>query len=147
MLFVQKLVPHAVLPTIAHPGEDLAYDLYATEDTAIIPRSVVKVPTGIAAVFYDVGKKYGLLVRDRSSMALKGAFVVAGVIDYGYHGEICVCMRYDHPDDWTFHIKRGDKIAQLIPIPIVAHGALEVESLDDNFLSKRGTDGFGSTGK
>lgn len=112
-LLVQKLHPDAKLPTVAHPGEDAGYDIFALEDVFLQPNQQVLVRTGIAARYvgdppsFDLytarlGDKhspppetprYWLEVRDRSSMALKnGLHTMAGVVDAGWTGEIGVVM-------------------------------------------------------
>lgn len=110
-LLVKKLHPDAKLPTVAYPGEDLGYDIYALEDTFLEPNKQVIVKTGIAAVYIGDplplspavrlgGKwvapeapKYGLEVDDRSGMAAKnGIHTLAGKIDAGYRNEIGVVM-------------------------------------------------------
>lgn len=136
-LRVKKLHPDAQLPTKAHHG-DLGFDLYALEDTVLEPRMVTKVRTGIACGF-PTG--YGALLRDRSSVATKQqVFVVAGVIDYGYRGEVLVAM-HNPGDPVTF--KKGDKIAQMILTLVILTQVREVTELDD---TTRGTNGWGSTG-
>jgi dUTPase len=94
MLRVKLLDPAARLPVVAHPGEDLGYDLFALEATELAPRATVRVRTGIAveARHPATGAALGLLVRDRSSMAAKGIATTAGVIDAGYRGEILILM-------------------------------------------------------
>ena len=86
---VKKLVDTAILPTKAHTG-DLGYDLYAQQPLAIFPGEVKLVSTGISIEFPE---GYGALLRDRSSVATKQyLFVVAGVIDNGYTGEIKIAL-------------------------------------------------------
>ena len=74
MLKVLKLDQHAVTPTVANAGEDLGFDVYALEDTLLPRNTPVRVRTGIAVHFEKISskqEKFGLLVRDRSSMASK----------------------------------------------------------------------------
>lgn len=147
MLKVKKLDPDAIIPTCAHPGEDLGFDLYALEGTLLLPGSVTKVRTGISARFVS-SASWGLLVRDRSSMAVRGITVSSGVIDAGYSGEICVLMTLSSDTNfWEdgYTIKKGDKIAQMIPTPVFT--AVEITEVDELPLSSRGEDGFGSTGQ
>jgi len=151
MLKVQLLDPRAIVPTCAHPGEDLAYDIYALEDTAVDPAlPCVKIRTGIAAYFDPPSngsgerRNYGLLVRDRSSMAAKGLFVTAGVIDAGYRGEIVILMSSQRREPAPYQIQAGDKIAQLIPLPVLTS---EVEVVAELPATSRGAEGFGSTGR
>lgn len=63
----------AKLPVVAHPGEDLGYDLFALETTTLEPRKTVRVRTGISVEARHPGTDapLGLLVRDRSSMAAR----------------------------------------------------------------------------
>jgi dUTP pyrophosphatase len=74
MLRVKRLEAGARLPVVAHPGEDLGYDVFALEGDPLAPRITVKLRTGIAVEARDpqTGAPLGLLVRDRSSMAARG---------------------------------------------------------------------------
>ncbi len=144
MLRVKLLDPAAKLPVVAHPGEDLGYDLFALEATELAPRSTVRVRTGIAveARHPATGAALGLLVRDRSSMAAKGIATTAGVIDAGYRGEILILMT--NLGDIALGIKAGEKIAQMIPVPVLTGTIEEVPALED---SNRADKGFGSSGQ
>jgi len=147
MLNVLKLDPRAVVPTVANPGEDLGFDIYALEDTLLPPHTPVRVRTGIAVHFEraeDPREKFGLLVRDRSSMASRGVVASGGVIDAGYRGELLVLLT-SYASASPFAIKAGDKIAQLIPLPVLTGaGVAETAELA---TSARGQNGFGSTGR
>ena len=131
-------------PVVAHPGEDLGYDLFALEGAALAPRATVKVRTGIAVEARNpaTGAPLGLLVRDRSSMAARGIATTAGVIDAGYRGEILVLMT--NLGEASIELKAGEKIAQMIPVPVLTGAVEEVESLED---SARAEKGFGSSGR
>jgi dUTP pyrophosphatase len=144
MLRVKLLEPGARLPVVAHPGEDLGYDLFALETTLVAPRATIRVRTGIAveARHPDTGVPLGLLVRDRSSMAARGIATTAGVIDAGYRGEILILMT--NLGDAAIELKAGEKIAQMIPVPVLTGAVEEVASLED---SARAEKGFGSSGK
>lgn len=98
MLKVKLLDKMAIAPSVANPGEDIAYDLYALEDTTIRINCVTKVRTGIALACMRDEKPYGLLMRDRSSMAAKGIAITGGVIDAGYRGEVMVLLNFIAPD-------------------------------------------------
>ena len=143
MLRVKLLQPGARLPTVAHPGEDLGYDLFALEAAALPSGSTVRLRTGIAVEARDPqsGAPLGLLVRDRSSMAARGLAVTGGVIDAGYRGEIMVLMT--NLGETIADIKPDDKIAQMIPIPVLTGTVERVESLVE---SARAGKGFGSSG-
>ncbi len=138
-LQVKLLSKNATLPQKAHSG-DLGYDLYAGESAAIFPGETKVVKTGIAIQF-PAG--YGGVIKDRSSVATKkGLFTVAGVIDNGYIGEICIAL-YNGTDS-LIHVAPGEKIAQLVLIPTVN---FEVEEVDEVVSAdQRGDGGFGSTG-
>lgn len=143
MLRVKKLEPGARMPLVAHAGEDLGYDVFALEALVLEPRATAKVRTGIAveARNPETGSPLGLLVRDRSSMAARGIATTGGVIDAGYRGEILVVMT--NLGDAAVELKAGEKIAQMVPVPVLTGLVEEVESLE---ASVRAAKGFGSTG-
>lgn len=146
-LHVVRLDPNAKIPTIAYVGEDLGYDLYALEESWVYNNQVTKIRTGIAARAYNEdrsGKLWvlGLIVKDRSSMAIKGVFTHGGVLDAGWGGELCVLMTtINHT---PYHITPGDKVAQMVPAQVLTGLVVEVGALPD---TNRGDAGFGSTGK
>ncbi len=144
MLRVKLLEEGARLPVVAHPGEDLGYDLFALEDALLEPRATVRVRTGIAveARHPRTGVPLGLLVRDRSSMAARGIATTAGVIDAGYRGEVLILMT--NLGSAAVQLKAGEKIAQMIPVPVLTGAVEAVESLEE---SARAEKGFGSSGK
>ena len=144
MLRVKLLDRAARVPIVAHPGEDLGYDLFALEATTLAMRATVKVRTGIAveARHPATGAPLGLLVRDRSSMAARGIATTGGVIDAGYRGEILVLMT--NLGAVAIELKAGEKIAQMIPVPVLTGPVQEVETLED---SARAEKGFGSSGR
>lgn len=143
MLKVKKLVEHAILPTVAYPGFDLGFDLYAAESATLLFGTKVNVGTGIAAQFHQTySGQYGLLIRDRGSMAAKGIMVSAGVVDSSYTGEIRVFLTMTSGQGIVY-INKGDKIAQMIPIEVMTQFPIvEVQDL----VGDRGTNGFGSSG-
>jgi dUTP pyrophosphatase len=136
-----KLREKATLPTRAH-GNDAGLDLYAAESARIVPGARVSIGTGLAVAIPE-----GLagLVLPRSGLALKSGVTLVnspGLIDPGYRGEVrVVLLNTDRTID--FHTKPGDRIAQLLLVPIATASPLEAESLD---LSTRGDGGFGSSG-
>src|ERR1700754_437599 len=89
ILKIKLLHPDAKLPTVAHPGSDLGYDLYSIDDVTLYPGRPVKVRTGIAI---EGTPGYGFVLGDRSSMAARGITYAGGRIDAGYRGEILVCL-------------------------------------------------------
>lgn len=149
MLQVKLLDPKAKAPTVATPGEDLGYDLYASEDMVLQSNVVTKVRTGIAIQLAD---GFGGIIKDRSSMAAKGITTSAGVVDAGYRGEVVVLLTLTIPATPlgmfslpnTYRIKAGDKIAQLLPVRVHTGDVIVVDELSD---SARGEKGFGSSGQ
>lgn len=164
MLKVKLLHPDAKLPTVAHAGSDLGFDLCSIEDVMLFPGKPVKVRTGIAV---EGPPGWGFVLGDRSSMAAKGITYAGGRIDAGYRGEILVCLvNVNQPDysleatrdvsgvvtevrlkhsDVSIAIHKGDKIAQMSPFQ--AHTQLEVIAVDELSTSERGAKGFGSSGR
>jgi dUTP pyrophosphatase len=144
MLRVLLLDPAAKAPVVAHPGEDLGYDLLALESVLLPPRSQARVRTGIAveARHPVTGEPLGLLVRDRSSMAARGIATIAGVIDAGYRGEILILMA--NLGEEPVQLSAGEKIAQMIPMPVLTGSVETVSNLED---SARADKGFGSSGR
>ena len=144
MLRVKLLETEARGPVVAHPGEDLGYDVFALEAVALAPRQTVRVRTGIAveARHPKTGEPLGLLVRDRSSMAARGLATTGGVIDAGYRGEILIVMT--NLGDVPVELKAGEKVAQMVPVPVLTGLVEQVESLEE---SARAEKGFGSSGR
>lgn len=137
MLKVKRLLPDAILPTVAHPGEDIGYDLYSCEDLAVPAHGAAGVHTGIAIEFVPAS---GGIVKTRSGMAKKRLLCNAGVIDAGYRGEIIVLI--ENLGSETYAIHKGDKIAQLLEHPLLAGQVVEADLGD----TARGGKAFGSTG-
>ena len=138
-LKVKKLTDTARIPEKAHQG-DLGYDVFADEDKWIPYGEYRLISTGISVL--NNTYKYGFLIKDRSSIAMKGLFTHAGVIDAGYTGEIKVF--FHNVSNTSIKIEKGDKIAQLIPTKVIN---FEVEEVEELFQTKRGDNGFGSTGR
>jgi dUTP pyrophosphatase len=87
MLRVKFLSESAKAPTVAHPGEDLGYDIYAAFEIIIPPKSQAIVLTAIAIECTSpAGEPMGALLRDKSSMASRRLALTGGVIDAGYRG-------------------------------------------------------------
>lgn len=136
-----KLSDKATLPTRAHDN-DAGLDLYAAEDAGIASGARVSVGTGLAVAIPD-----GLagLVLPRSGLALKHGVTLVnspGLIDPGYRGEVRVLLlNTDQARD--YHCTPGDRIAQLLLVPIAAASPIRADELDSSI---RGAGGFGSSG-
>jgi dUTP pyrophosphatase len=136
-LKVKRLHPDAVLPQKAH-DTDAGYDLSSVEDKVINGRDWAWIDVGLA-ISVPHGT-YGR-VAPRSGMSGKGTTVGAGVIDENFNGNLKVLIFNLGPE--PLHIKKSDRIAQLILEKIEHLPVLEVEELTP---TQRGTKGFGSTG-
>tara|TARA_R100000008_G_C3585985_1_gene172328 strand:+ start:3428 stop:3850 length:423 start_codon:yes stop_codon:yes gene_type:complete len=138
MLEFKKLHPDAIIPTRAH-NSDAGMDVYSVEDIRIPARGDILTGLGLASKFPN---GHALLVYNKSGRATKLKLDKgAEVIDAGYRGEIHVHL-FNH-SDVNVVIKKGEKIAQLILVPIWAGQPIEVDELDD---TERGDGGFGSSG-
>ena len=143
MLKVKLLSLTAKAPTIAHPGEDLGYDLFASEAVTIAARGNAVVPTGISIELTTAaGEPLGALLRDKSSMATRRLTCTGGVIDAGYRGEVRVLI--ENLGDAAAEIHAGDKLVNLIPYPVLT---TPVEVVDELAASSRKGGGFGSSGR
>ena len=138
-LRVVRLEKDAVLPSKSNPS-DAGYDLYAVEETTIPARGRALVRTGIAMA---IPSGHVGLIWPRSGTAVKaGLDVLAGVVDSGYRGEVCVVLQ--NHSDADYIVRMGDRAAQML-IQKVSSVEMKTElSLDE---SDRGTGGFGSSGK
>jgi dUTP pyrophosphatase len=116
------------------------YDLYACCNALIYPQERILVKTGICI---EVPEGYYGRIAPRSGIALKnGIDVMAGVIDSDYRGEIGVLL-YNTDKNIPFHVKIGDRIAQLI---IEKYFNFDIRIVETISTSQRGDGGFGSTG-
>lgn len=138
---VCRLDPDLPLPAYAHPG-DAGMDLYARVDATIAPGERALVPTGIAIALPE---GYAAFSHPRSGLATRhGVSIVnaPGTIDSGYRGEILVNLVNLDPRE-TFHVRRGDRIAQLVVQRVDQVRWVPVDSLPD---SSRGETGHGASG-
>ena len=133
-------------PTYAHPydaGMDLrAKGVHGVHSWILPPNQTTMIPTGVRV---DIPAGYVGLIHPRSGLAVEGITVInaPGTIDCGYHGEIKVLL-INHNEIPAF-IDGGERIAQLVIVPIVKANLIPVDSFEEETL--RGTGGFGSTGK
>ena len=140
---VKKLRPNASLPTYGTEYSAGA-DLYACleEAVTIAPGETKAIPTGIAM---EVPVGCAGLVYARSGLACKRGLAPAnkvGVVDSDYRGEILVFL-HNHGDD-AQTIEHCERVAQMVITPVLTPHYMEAEELTD---TRRGTGGFGSTGK
>ena len=138
-----KRLPHGEgLPLPSYATEHAAgLDVVSAEDVTLAPGQRHPVETGFAIAIPD---GYEVHVRPRSGLALKHGITLPnspGTIDAVYRGELKVLLV--NLGNETFEIRRGDRIAQLIPAKVQRAVFAEVEELGDTV---RGDRGFGSTG-
>lgn len=137
---VKKLNEEAILPKIAKQG-DAGADIFAIEDTTILPHQTVVVKTGLAI---ELPQGTEALIRPTSGNALKTGTILPnspGTIDEGYRGEVGVIMR--NLNDSPITILKGKKIAQMCIREVPTISFIETDELSD---SERGDTGYGSTG-
>lgn len=133
-----KLDENAKMPTRAH-ATDAGLDLYSRE------RQIV--PAKESAIF-DTGVHISLpigtvgMLKSKSGLNVKHGLTSEGVIDSGYTGSIVVKLYNNSGYDYT--VNAGDKISQLVIMPVCLPDLELVDSLED---TARGNNGFGSTGK
>ena len=140
---VKKLKPNAILPTYGS-AEAAGADLYACLESAvkIAPGETVFIPTGFAM---EIPQGYAGLAYARSGLACKKDLAPAnkvGVIDSDYRGEFIIALHNHGREERV--VEHGERIAQLVITPVFTPGFTEVSELSE---TKRGTGGFGSTGK
>lgn len=138
---IKRLDPSVTLPSYAYAG-DAGLDLRASEDVTLEPFERRLIPTGLAIA---IPEGYAGFVQPRSGLAYKQGLSMAntpGLIDAHYRGELKICAINLDPRT-PIHIKRGDRIAQLViqRVPVVS--LVEVDDLDE---TDRGGGGFGSSG-
>ena len=127
-------------PSHAHSG-DAGVDLHARESRLLAAGERAMIPTGIAVA---IPEGHCGLVTPRSGLAARHGLSIVnspGIVDAGYRGELRVTLVNLGSD--PYKIERGDRIAQLVVVPVALQEFVEVEELPP---SHRGSAGFGSTG-
>lgn len=130
-----------LLPSYAHPG-DAGADLCAAEAVTLGPGERHTVATGVSIALPD---GYAAFVVPRSGLAMRHGITIVnspGTVDAGYRGEIRVTV-LNTDRSMPYDIAVGDRIAQLIVMPVTRARFIPVDTLPD---SHRGTAGFGSSG-
>jgi dUTP pyrophosphatase len=138
---VRLLTPGARLPERAYE-HDAAWDLYAAEAATVPPFGRAVVGTGIAL---GLPSHLAALTLPRSGLASRHGISIVnspGLIDPGYRGEVRIIL-LNTDSEATFRVEPGDRIAQLLFLPITGVQLLQADGLDD---THRGERGFGSSG-
>jgi dUTP pyrophosphatase len=129
------------LPSYATEGA-AGMDVVAAEDVTLEPGARHAVATGYAIA---IPAGYEVQVRPRSGLALKNGITclnTPGTIDEDYRGEVKIILA--NLGSEAFEVRRGERIAQLVPAPVLKAAFREVGELSE---TSRGTGGFGSTGR
>ncbi|MFA6608596.1 MAG: dUTP diphosphatase [Candidatus Paceibacterota bacterium] len=137
-LLVKKCRDDAKLPTRAH-HDDAGIDLYSCGNHTIEPHKTLMIPIGISM---EIEEGYVGLIWDKSSIGSKSIKTLGGVIDAGYRGELHVMV--NNMSDIAYTFEHGHKVAQML---IQKVEFPEIEEISELSETKRGTGGFGSTGK
>ncbi len=139
---ISKINEDAHIPEYKTQGSS-GMDLYSVDDVNIEAYKAALISTGL---IIEIPDGYEGQVRPRSGMALKSQLTVLnspGTIDSDYRGEIKIILF--NANDKAIKINKGDRIAQLVIMPVI-HAKFEVVDSCELTESKRGAGGFGSTG-
>ena len=118
---------------------DAGYDIVANENFVLNGNTRELISTGL---YVSIPEGYVGIIKSRSGLSTNHSIDIgAGVVDSGYTGEVKVCFINSGPEE--FPISIGDKIAQMVIVPICTMQATKVQNLQD---SERGDNGFNSTG-
>lgn len=128
----------AYMPTRAH-SMDAGLDLYSPVDVLLMSQASAVIDTGVHVELPPGSVGF---LKSKSGLNVRHGILGEGVIDAGYTGSIRVKL-YNHSGD-TYKIRRGDKITQLVILPVILPELEQVDSLED---TERGCGGFGSTGR
>jgi dUTP pyrophosphatase len=135
-----KLDPGAFMPTRAHPT-DAGLDLYcpAGEEQIVSAKESVIIDTG---VHVELPPNTVGMIKSKSGLNIHHGLASEGVIDEGYTGSVKVKL-FNH-GGYDYKIHAGDKISQLVILPVIIP---ELELVDELAPTERGDNGFGSSGK
>ncbi len=133
-----KLDEGAIMPTRAYPT-DAGLDIYAREIQIVSAKESAIFDTG---VHVELPKGTTGFLKSKSGLNVKHGITSEGVIDVGYTGSICVKLYNNSGHDYK--VNKGDKISQLVILPILTPDLELVDSLDE---AERGNNGFGSSGR
>lgn len=137
-ILFKRLYADVKVPVYAHPG-DAGMDLFSRETRTLEQGEPHLFKLGFSM---ELPEGYVALIKDKSGLALKGLHTMGGVIDHTYRGEYGVILNNVTAKEYL--VKPGDKIAQLLILPIETAEVVEAAALSE---TRRGKGGFGSTGR
>lgn len=136
---------HGTVPTRGH-NSDAGLDLYLTGALSLKARQGKTFPIGL---YLCIPEGHVGLILPRSSISFKGIHICTGVVDAGFVGEIQITV--NNLTNIDYHFSIGDRIAQLIIVPIASLAPVKVDVedlvIEAAKFSDRGEQGYGSTGK
>ena len=127
-----------IMPTKAHDA-DAGFDLYTPYPVKVRARGNAVIDLG---VHFEIPKGYTGFIKAKSGLNIHSNLLAEGVIDSGYTGSV-VAKVYNNGDE-DYYFKAGDKVTQIVFLPIPEVELHAVDTLDD---TERGCNGFGSTGR
>ena len=133
-----RLDEGAYMPERAH-ASDAGLDLRTPDTLVLSPHSHMVVDTGVHMAIPD---GYAGFLKSKSGLNVMKDITSDGTIDAGYTGSICVKLYNNGGQAHVF--RRGDKISQIVIVPVETPLPVEITELPE---SERGADGFGSTGR
>ncbi|WP_038026028.1 dUTP diphosphatase [Synechococcus sp. PCC 7336] len=136
---IQRLNTCYALPS-RRDRQDAGWDCYAAGDSLLLPRTIGKVSLGFSL---EIPPQWAVMLLPRSGLASRGITLSnsPGLIDASYRGPVCALV--SNLSDEPFTIRRGDRICQLVFLPVPEVHWQQAEELS---VTARGAGGFGSTG-
>ena len=131
-------VKGGIMPTKAH-RVDAGFDLYTPRRFAVYAHDSAVVDLG---VHFEIPKGYTGFIKSKSGLNVNSSLTCEGVIDSGYTGSVRAKVYNNSDKDYFF--EKGDKVTQIVFLPIPEVELVEVDTLDD---TERGVHGFGSSGR
>lgn len=131
----------AYMPVYAHEA-DAGMDLRTPVAFIVPAHGDYTIDTG---VHIEIPNDYVGFIKSKSGLNVNAGLTATGVVDSGYTGSIRVKL-YNHSDEY-YMFRRGDKITQMVVLPVARFDMVRVDSLEDFGKTERGNGGFGSTGR
>lgn len=131
-------VTGGILPTKAHTA-DAGFDLYTPHSFRVYAHDSAVIDLG---VHFEIPAGYVGFLKSKSGLNVNSGLTCEGVIDSGYTGSV-VAKVHNHSDK-DYYFAAGDKVTQIVFLPIPEVELAEVDTLEN---TERGAGGFGSTGR